>query len=623
MTDNYIVAFCGLPSSGKSTMINSLIGERILQSGVCRTTTETNTLSNEIITDDHGNKFIAIDLPGICDSEEKDMKFNEMTYGHITNANLVLFVSDVNKAFITTHEVNEYNKIKKIVKDLEKEIGTIYNIAIVLTKCDFNVDKKEKKIKNSTKPKREISDSDEDTNLGDLIDKVKEKLPNEDIILFNAFGRIKHNNGSSLNLKKMVAKSGVANPTKNNIAFSIKKYCHDIKQKQELSYVEKFNERFTLFLENKLTFEKVMEAFNNMNEENKYRVAEEYTKEPVNFKHYLFVETILSKNPRFYDANKNKFSIYRLRYYFYMINNNLLAKSQNLIDDYSQNIWKRVFESCNDLDFEMQNNIINIVLFKMNAFTNTTDATRFLNNCFVQMGGFNRFKFMDKFNKFIKSCNKIEFDKFYNILMPFCTPQLIAAPQVPIQRITAETYRYQCKNLTYRQAPHHPHQWGQFECNSVFGYELEAGGQLFWLSDKNEPIRCNTCIGQVTITPHHVANCVISRDNDIIIQLVNKYLMDMENQINDPKYILYNKLQILKYLFEDYNQSVKQTYHFKDNKLKGNTILEQKIMNHPKYNELERKFYDKFICKLIVPFNSNNKYENIVFMSIDEILYLT
>ena len=91
MSSTYIVAFCGLPSSGKSTLINSLIGERLLHSGVCRTTTNVNTLEDEIITDDNGNKFIAIDLPGICDSEENDKKFNEMTEVNITNANLIFF----------------------------------------------------------------------------------------------------------------------------------------------------------------------------------------------------------------------------------------------------------------------------------------------------------------------------------------------------------------------------------------------------------------------------------------------------------------------------------------------------------------------------------------------------
>ncbi|NDC42148.1 MAG: hypothetical protein EBZ77_11455, partial [Chitinophagia bacterium] len=32
------VAFAGLPSAGKSTMINALAGARFLETGVCRTT---------------------------------------------------------------------------------------------------------------------------------------------------------------------------------------------------------------------------------------------------------------------------------------------------------------------------------------------------------------------------------------------------------------------------------------------------------------------------------------------------------------------------------------------------------------------------------------------------------
>lgn len=52
----YIVAFIGLPSGGKSSIINSLLNKRVLQSGVCRTTTSEKIL-DEIITDDDGNKF--------------------------------------------------------------------------------------------------------------------------------------------------------------------------------------------------------------------------------------------------------------------------------------------------------------------------------------------------------------------------------------------------------------------------------------------------------------------------------------------------------------------------------------------------------------------------------------
>jgi small GTP-binding protein len=102
----FTIAFIGLPSSGKSSIINSLIGKRILESGISRTTTEYILLDN-IIEDDNNNKFKVMDLPGIGDSEH-NVNFNELTNKHI-----IIWTSDVNKAFITTHEVNEYNRIKK------------------------------------------------------------------------------------------------------------------------------------------------------------------------------------------------------------------------------------------------------------------------------------------------------------------------------------------------------------------------------------------------------------------------------------------------------------------------------------------------------------------------------
>ena len=175
MSHPYIVAFCGLPSSGKSTIINSLIGQRILQSDVCRTTLGHTILFQHSIIDDDGCKFIAIDLPGICDSEEKDSdKFNEITKTQIKNATVIFFVSDVHKAFITTHEVTEYNKLKQYLADLQKETGKLYHIAIILSKCDMDEKSKKEKKDRVTKLTDQISDSDEDTDLRDLIHEIRE-----------------------------------------------------------------------------------------------------------------------------------------------------------------------------------------------------------------------------------------------------------------------------------------------------------------------------------------------------------------------------------------------------------------------------------------------------------------
>ena len=181
---DFIVSFVGLPSSGKSSIINSLVLKRLLQSGVCRTTTEFK-LIEENIFDDNNNKFKVYDLPGICDSEEKNNNnFNDLTYAHITNSNLIIWTSDVNKAFLTTHEVNEYNKLKKYIKDIENMTGKLYYVIIMLSKYDKNLNSVKK---DNIKINSEIEDSDEDTNINDLIVKVKNKFSYEDIILYNAY----------------------------------------------------------------------------------------------------------------------------------------------------------------------------------------------------------------------------------------------------------------------------------------------------------------------------------------------------------------------------------------------------------------------------------------------------
>lgn len=111
----YIIAFCDLSSSGKSSLINSSIGKRILENGVCRTTFEHRTLEHQTlekyqIQDDDGCKFI-VDLPRICNSDEKDtQKFNDITKSQIKNATFVFFVSDVHKAFITDYHGIHYYK---------------------------------------------------------------------------------------------------------------------------------------------------------------------------------------------------------------------------------------------------------------------------------------------------------------------------------------------------------------------------------------------------------------------------------------------------------------------------------------------------------------------------------
>ena len=75
------LGFAGLPSAGKSTIVNALAAKRVLESGVCRTTTEpclvgaTNAVGAQKwvrarLESDDGVEFCALDLPGTCDAED-------------------------------------------------------------------------------------------------------------------------------------------------------------------------------------------------------------------------------------------------------------------------------------------------------------------------------------------------------------------------------------------------------------------------------------------------------------------------------------------------------------------------------------------------------------------------
>ena len=399
MTD-FTVAFIGLPSSGKSSIINSLIGKRILESGICRTTTEYNLLDN-IIEDDNNNKFQVMDLPGICDSEEHNVNFNELTNKHIINANLIIWTTDVNKAFITTHEVNEYNRIKKILNDTTNETGKLYYLIIMLSKCDKdinninnNVSKKDKKIKKSNE---EISDSDEDTDINDLINKVHEKFSNEDIIYFNAFGRSFYNEKSTETLKKFISKTSMP-ITQNNITFNISKYIENYDIYQIDKYYDHFQEKFILFIHNTTSkVEQILEIWNNITDENKKNflsklfedypnidVSEKLNIEVLKIFQFLSCETIIK-----YD-NTNILHNKIIYYYLYiLINYDSLTYSVTDIIENINNSFKL-------LNYNQQEVFYNKLLFDYN-FNSNYRATILLNLDWSKKTYYN---FENMFNKF-------------------------------------------------------------------------------------------------------------------------------------------------------------------------------------------------------------------------------
>lgn len=218
------IALVGLPSAGKSSIINSFVGKRVTASGICRTTTEAKIYKD--LKSDDNVVFSIYDLPGIADIEEKEYQFDNIIFDTIEKCDLIIWVSDINKAFITNHEKNEYEKVRKFIENIGLNKGIAVQLIIMLSKANepINDNKKNKNNSINIKEQDEIYD-DENTTIDDIYIKVKNIFPETDVIYFNAYGRALYHPKSSNNLKSFVSKY---KPENVNIIFNCKKYVKQI-----------------------------------------------------------------------------------------------------------------------------------------------------------------------------------------------------------------------------------------------------------------------------------------------------------------------------------------------------------------------------------------------------------
>ena len=229
--NNMNISLVGLPSSGKSSIINSLTGKRVAQSGVSRTTIA-ETLYQNLKSDDNID-FNIYDLPGIADIEDIENKFDNLIKTCIIKSDLVIWVTDITKAFITNHEETEFTKIMEHILNLKLTKGLSIQLIIMLSKVDQSIEQTEKKVKEvinvdtnnivNVETLDELVEitGDEDTTINDIYMDITNKFAGIDVICYNAFGKSLYGPLSSNTLKEFAKKY---NPTSSNILFNLKKY---------------------------------------------------------------------------------------------------------------------------------------------------------------------------------------------------------------------------------------------------------------------------------------------------------------------------------------------------------------------------------------------------------------
>jgi small GTP-binding protein len=238
------IGLVGLPSAGKSSIINSLIGKRLAQSGVSRTTLEAK-FYDKLQSDDNIN-FNIYDLPGIADIEDKDNNFDKVIIDTIKKCNIVIWVSDIIKAFITNHELKEFTKIQNYINELATKEGIAIQLLIMLSKVDKNLEitSRDDDYESCNEGQQVDTDElvdDEDTTIVHIFKNVKDKFKDIDILCFNAHGRSYHHKNSSTTLKNFVKQY---NPVHMNIEFNIRKYYDNIPNKNDETKINYFLENY-------------------------------------------------------------------------------------------------------------------------------------------------------------------------------------------------------------------------------------------------------------------------------------------------------------------------------------------------------------------------------------------
>ena len=118
--NNDEVLILGLPNSGKSTLVNVLTSKKVSIIGSTPNTTRDKVST---VAEINNKKVVISDLPGYLeDPDELNKKFQDKLDGYIKQAELILFVIDVN-----SKNYKGLDKLNEILRKQNKTIFTVFN----------------------------------------------------------------------------------------------------------------------------------------------------------------------------------------------------------------------------------------------------------------------------------------------------------------------------------------------------------------------------------------------------------------------------------------------------------------------------------------------------------------
>ena len=234
---NLTFALVGLPNAGSPIVVNSLINAPMQQSELRRMATRptyigkteffgrTELPNDEIDFIKHdlktasGQEYGILNLPNLWDTKGKlqdGEHFDENSKACVVQCDVILWVSNIQTAFLTAHERDEFVALIKFCDDSTRETGRLYQFGIVLSKLNFD-----------------IRDDAQCKTMTDSHRRIVEMFPEMHIIKYNAFGRIQYCSSpeKSQELVQLVQTSGEC-VFNINTEWSIEVYWKDFADKK-------------------------------------------------------------------------------------------------------------------------------------------------------------------------------------------------------------------------------------------------------------------------------------------------------------------------------------------------------------------------------------------------------